>query len=94
MQFQQITLFPRDLFSHSLAAVREVHRDACWVSVMKVHGACHCGGIAYEAEVDPARVTVCHCQDCQVLSGAAFRASVPAPVEDFRLLRGAPKPFV
>src|SRR3954463_5227240 len=55
---------------------------------MKVHGSCHCGAIAYEAEVDPARVVICHCVDCQTLSGAAIRASVPAPAEDFRLLRG------
>ncbi len=61
---------------------------------MKVHGACHCGAIAYEAEVDPARVTVCHCIDCQTLSGAAIRASVPAKVEDFHLLRGTPKSYV
>jgi hypothetical protein len=61
---------------------------------MIVHGACHCGAIAYEAEVDPARVTVCHCIDCQKLSGAAFRASVPARVEDFRLLKGTPKTYV
>ena len=61
---------------------------------MKVHGSCHCGAIAYEAEVDPARASVCHCGDCQTLSGAAFRASVPARVEDFRLLKGAPKTYV
>jgi len=61
---------------------------------MIVHGACHCGAIAYEAEVDPARTVVCHCIDCQTLSGAAFRASVPARIEDFRLLKGAPKSYV
>ena len=61
---------------------------------MIVHGTCHCGAIAYEAEVDPARATICHCIDCQTLSGAAFRASVPARVEDFHLLRGAPKIYV
>lgn len=61
---------------------------------MKVHGTCHCGAIAYEAEVDPARVTVCHCQDCQSFSGAAFRASVPAKAEDLKILRGAPKTYV
>ena len=60
---------------------------------MRVHGSCHCGAIAYEAEIDPARVTVCHCGDCQTLSGAAFRASVPSQVEDFRLLKGAPKAY-
>lgn len=60
----------------------------------KVHGACHCGAIAYEAQVDPARVTVCHCQDCQSFSGAPFRASVPAQAEDFKILRGRPRIYV
>ena len=27
---------------------------------MKVNGKCHCGAIAYEAVVDPVRVTICH----------------------------------
>jgi hypothetical protein len=61
---------------------------------VKIHGACHCSAIAYEAEIDPARVTVCHCQDCQSFSGAPFRASVPAKAEDLRILRGAPKVYV
>lgn len=61
---------------------------------MIVHGACHCGAIAYEAEVDPARAVVCHCGDCQTLSGAAIRASVPAKAEDFHLLKGTPKTYV
>jgi hypothetical protein len=61
---------------------------------MKVHGACHCGAIAYEAEIDPAKVTVCHCGDCQTLSGAAIRASVPAKAEDFILTRGEPARYV
>ena len=61
---------------------------------MKVHGACHCGAVAYEAEVDPARVTVCHCRDCQGFSGAPFRVSVPAPAEGFKMLRGLPKIYV
>ena len=55
---------------------------------------CHCGAIAYEAEIDPARVTVCHCADCQNFSGAPFRASVPAKAEDLRILSGAPKTYV
>jgi hypothetical protein len=38
---------------------------------MKVHGACHCGQIRYEAEVDPQKVNLCNCSDCQVLSGSA-----------------------
>jgi len=31
---------------------------------MKVDGACHCGKIRYEAEINPAMVTMCHCTDC------------------------------
>ncbi len=61
---------------------------------MKVQGNCHCGAIAYEAEVDPDQAGVCHCTDCQALSGAPFRASVPAAKEDFRLTRGTPKTYV
>ena len=61
---------------------------------MKVHGSCHCGDITYEAEVDPANVGICHCADCQMLTGSAFRVSVPAPSAAFRLLSGAPKVYV
>jgi hypothetical protein len=61
---------------------------------VKVEGNCHCGNIAYEAHVNPAKAGMCHCTDCQTLSGAPFRASVPARVEDFRLLRGTPKTYV
>lgn len=61
---------------------------------MKVHGRCHCGSVSYEADVDPARVSACHCTDCQSLSGSPYRVSVPAPRDTFRLLSGAPKTYV
>jgi hypothetical protein len=61
---------------------------------MKVDGACHCGAIAYEAEIDPERVRLCHCTDCQVLTGSAFRFTAPAQEADFRLLRGEPAIYV
>jgi hypothetical protein len=43
---------------------------------MKVDGGCHCGSIKFEAEIDPADVGVCHCTDCQSLSGTAFTTYV------------------
>ncbi len=61
---------------------------------MKIDGKCHCGHIAYEAVVDPEKVEICHCTDCQTLSGSAFRTVVPAPKESFRLLSGKPKIYV
>jgi len=59
---------------------------------MKIDGGCHCGAIRYEADIDPASVAVCHCSDCQTLSGSAFRVVVPSRA--FRLLDGAPKIYV
>jgi hypothetical protein len=61
---------------------------------MKIDGQCHCGAIAYEAEVDPAMASICNCTDCQVLSGAPFRASIPAAAEDLRFVRGEPTIYV
>jgi hypothetical protein len=61
---------------------------------MKIEGACHCGTISYEAVVDPDKVAVCHCTDCQTLSGSAFRTVVPAPKAAFTLRTGQPKIYV
>jgi hypothetical protein len=61
---------------------------------MKIDGCCHCGNIQYEAEVDPAGVVICHCTDCQTLSGSALRTVVPTIEGTFRLLSGAPKVYV
>ena len=61
---------------------------------MKISGGCHCGSISYEAEVDPNTVAICHCTDCQTLSGSAFRVVVPAKREGFKLLKGEPTIYV
>jgi hypothetical protein len=61
---------------------------------VKIDGGCHCGHIRYEAEIDPATVAICHCTDCQTLSGSAFRTVVPAKKENFKLLAGTPKRYV
>lgn len=52
---------------------------------MLVHGACQCGAVRFTAEIDPARVVVCHCTDCQVMSGGAFRVSSPAAMATLAL---------
>jgi hypothetical protein len=43
---------------------------------MEVDGQCHCGRISYVAEIDPERVSLCHCRDCQIFSSSAYRVSV------------------
>jgi hypothetical protein len=52
---------------------------------MKIDGACHCGYIRVEGEADPEKTTVCHCTDCQVGTGSAFRVNVPVPGATFRI---------
>jgi hypothetical protein len=62
-------------------------------SDMQINGACHCGRVSFTAQIDPTRVVVCHCSDCQVLSGAPFRAVAVAPY-DTLVLHGETKSYV
>jgi len=61
---------------------------------MKVTGGCHCGHITYAAEVDPATARVCHCTDCQKLTGTAFRVTIPSLPGTFALTGGTPKSYI
>jgi hypothetical protein len=61
---------------------------------MKVQGQCHCGAIIYEAEVEPDTIVICHCSDCQRLSGSAFHANILVPADGFRILTGKPRQYV
>lgn len=60
---------------------------------MQVNGSCHCGAISFTAEIDPSRVLVCHCTDCQVQTGSAFRVFVPASIDQFAV-QGEPTRYV
>jgi hypothetical protein len=61
---------------------------------MKVEGSCHCGAIKYEATIDSSAAFVCHCSDCQILSGSVFRVIVPAAAANFVIKSGSPKIYV
>jgi len=61
---------------------------------MKIDGGCHCGKITYEADIDPEKVGICHCTDCQTTSGTAYRTNVPTEKNTFRLLTGEPRIYV
>jgi hypothetical protein len=61
---------------------------------MKIDGGCLCGHITYEAEVDPEKISMCHCTDCQTLSGSAFRIGAATPDSKFKLLSGGLKTYV
>lgn len=61
---------------------------------MRIDGGCHCGNITYEADIDPDKVSICHCTDCQTLSGSAFTTFVAAARDAFRVRTGQPKIYV
>ena len=43
---------------------------------MKIDGQCHCGHVTYRADIDPQQVSICHCTDCQALTGSPYRVTV------------------
>lgn len=61
---------------------------------MKIEGSCHCGEIRYEADVDPDKVALCNCTDCQTLSGSAFRVNVFVDESNLEFLRGEPFEYI
>lgn len=60
---------------------------------MKIDGQCRCGQVSYEAEIDPDRVSICHCTDCQILTGSAFRVTVITGQDTIRHTGKEPKVY-
>ncbi|MBX5084800.1 GFA family protein [Rhizobium lentis] len=60
---------------------------------MHITGGCHCGAVRYQAEIEPERVSICHCTDCQRLTGSAYRVTAPARPGSFSLITGEPKAY-
>ena len=61
---------------------------------MRIDGQCHCGYVTYEAVIEPEDVSICHCTDCQRLTGSAYRVSTSSRRQDFRLTGGEPSVYV
>lgn len=60
---------------------------------MRIDGCCHCGAIRYVATIDPANLSVCHCTDCQTLSGSPYRVSILCGPEDIDINAGTPRVY-
>jgi hypothetical protein len=61
---------------------------------MKVDGGCYCGNITFVAEIDPDGVRICHCTDCQHLTGSAYRVNVSVSKEKIQFSGGEAKTYV
>jgi hypothetical protein len=60
---------------------------------MKIDGGCHCGRIRFSAEVEAGTVAICHCVDCQSLSGSPYRAAIASRAESFHI-EGEPAIYI
>ena len=47
----------------------------------RLHGRCHCGGVAFSIPSDSAGVVACHCEDCRKMHGN-YNAMLAAPRGD------------
>ena len=56
-----------------------------------INGGCYCGKLRYTADIDESRVIVCHCRDCQLFSGSAYRLSAWAEPGAFEVTQGTPQ---
>ena len=60
---------------------------------MEIDGQCHCGQVTYRADIDPERVSICHCTDCQNLTGSPYRVTVICSGERIRMTGATPKVY-
>ncbi len=49
-------------------------------------GGCACGAVRYRLLVEPLDLHVCHCTNCQTVSGSAFGMCMPVPTRSLDLL--------
>ena len=45
----------------------------------KFEGGCFCGKVRYSAEADPIFAGICHCKNCQKITGSSFSIVVAVP---------------
>ena len=60
---------------------------------MKVSGGCYCGNVRYEAEGEPIMRALCHCRECQYLTGGGANVAMAMPAAEFSYTSGEPKVF-
>src|SRR6185503_6970729 len=56
-------------------------------------GGCLCGAVRYEVSAEPVAFMLCHCRDCQYVSGGEPAAVVVVPAGSISILKGGVKGF-
>ena len=60
---------------------------------MNINGSCFCKKIAFKGKVDPEKCFACHCEDCQIFSGAPYRGVVQCEKTNLNI-KGKPKEYI
>lgn len=60
---------------------------------MQVSGGCYCKQVRYEAEGEPVMRGLCHCRECQYITGGGANVALAMPLAGFRYTAGTPKGF-
>ncbi|KAL1668079.1 Mss4-like protein [Schizophyllum commune] len=55
---------------------------------LKYHGSCLCGAVQYELTGEPFTHLVCHCVNCQKVTGSAFASNVFFNKEQVSVIKG------
>ena len=58
---------------------------------MEIDGQSHCVRVTYRADIDPAKVSICHCTDCQSLTGSPYPVTVICSAGQIRITGATPK---
>lgn len=61
--------------------------------MVEITGGCFCGEIKYQVSIDERMIGVCHCRDCQIFSGSAFRSIALGDVDSLLFKSGKPSYF-
>ncbi|MEM7019552.1 MAG: GFA family protein [Pseudomonadota bacterium] len=59
----------------------------------RITGGCLCGKVRFETDAVPFHQLLCHCTDCQHVSGSAFYTAYIVPLASMTLLQGEPGSF-
>lgn len=51
-------------------------------------GQCHCGQIAWTAEIPEEKHILCHCGACKLMGGGEFTLNQIIPKDNFKLTKG------
>ena len=53
-----------------------------------ISGRCLCGEVRFETTNEPVLQLMCHCTDCQTISGAAAYAAYVVPINTLKVVQG------